>query len=196
MAWGGKAHLAATGWGGGYSQAAVCGMGGTARQLWGGTHWGVVVGEGHRAACPASLCLHWTLRAPSLSFACPIPPLGPAGETARSRGWKRRPRGRLLGLGAVSCPPARPGACGVTSGCACSSPAWGKGSRRSAGFHGPVRTASHTTRTAPSMGQGPEQGLSLVVCLTSCPLTSRLEPDILLRAKQDFLKTDSDSDLQ
>lgn len=28
------------------------------------------------------------------------------------------------------------------------------------------------------------------------PLTSRLEPDILLRAKQDFLKTDSDSDLQ
>lgn len=46
------------------------------------------------------------------------------------------------------------------------------------------------------MGQGPEQGLSLVVCLTSCPLTSRLEPDILLRAKQDFLKTDSDSDLQ
>ena len=28
------------------------------------------------------------------------------------------------------------------------------------------------------------------------PLTSRLEPDILLRAKQDFLMTDSDSDFQ
>lgn len=50
MAWGGKAHLAATGWGGGYSQAAVCGMGGTARQLWGGTQtgglwWGRGIGQ-------------------------------------------------------------------------------------------------------------------------------------------------------
>lgn len=53
-----------------------------------------------------------------------------------------------------------------------------------------------TTR-AQHLGQcgGPARSTGLIVCLPS-PLASRLEPDILLRAKQDFLKTDSDSDFQ
>lgn len=108
---------------------------------------------------------------------------------AQAAGQAAGPRCRLLPASAARSVRRNFGVCLLLSGV-------GKGSRRSAGFHGPVRTASHTTRTAPSVGRGPEQGLSLVVCLTSCPLTSRLEPDILLRAKQDFLKTDSDSDLQ
>lgn len=53
-------------------------------------------------------------------------------------------------------------------------------------------TAHHSTGQGRGLGPGP----SLVICLTSRPLTSRLEPDILLRAKQDFLKTDSDLDFQ
>lgn len=60
----------------------------------------------------------------------------------------------------------------------------------------PVRTTCGGVCTAAGTGWDSAAAATGLALPDPFPLTSRLEPDILLRAKQDFLKTDSDSDLQ
>lgn len=71
---------------------------------------------------------------------------------------------------------------------------WAVSSPGSTGL--PARTTCGSVCTAAGTGWDPAAAASALALPDPFPLTSRLEPDILLRAKQDFLKTDSDSDLQ